>query len=598
MCLRRRREGKVGAALAALLLFALFASLVAQGQDYWPAPSCYTEGCTASNLKVDGARIWNASACSGGQRTADVQIHLDGNSIYNVRVHGEVHDSTGALKETIDWCTNQWTTTAWQTVASVTWDCDRSLYVSKILIAWEGPSGPSTCVPAVVPLCADIDPMCNNQAATAFDVSGSEPTNTPPTGSDSSVATSEDTTHVFLVGDFGYSDADSDPLAQIRITFLESVGDLKLSSADVALNQVVLASQISGGNLTYHPLPGESGTPYDTFRFEVHDGTEYSPSDYQMTINVSPVNDPPIAVDDTASTLRGASVLIPVLANDSDPDGGALELVSVTSASDGRAEIAGDEIRYSPDLFYIGSDTFAYTVRDATSLTASATVTVDVEDPNHPPTADANGLYSGLVGDPILLDARFSHDSDVTDILQYRWDTNADGIWDTDWLNAATYEAVFDRPYRGLIYVEVRDLYLGRPNRTSDQASAFALIEPRPTQLAISVYVDLNADGEFNEGDVGLPGVSLLLDGEVELFTEADGTAIRDDVAPGTHTIQISEAGIAYLETYGFFLTEDTLASIELRAGEWVALFFTPEARGFLEVDLGADDKASDEDAD
>ena len=193
-----------------------------------------------------------------------------------------------------------------------------------------------------------------------------------------------------------------------------------------------------------------------------------------------------------------------------------------------------------------------------------------------------------MVGEPVLLDARFSIDPNIEDTLQYRWDTNGDEEWDTEWLSSARVEYTYERPYRGRLTVEVRDLYLGQPNGTTDQASAFALIESRPTQIAVSVYVDVNGNGEFDEEDVGLPGVSLLFDDELELLTEQDGTAILDDAAPGIHTIRISEEGIAYLQERGFFLSEEGLATVELMSGEWVALFFSPEARGVLEVDLGA----------
>ena len=46
--------------------------------------------------------------------------------------------------------------------------------------------------------------------------------NDPPTASDNTVLTQEDITYVFTIADFSvsYSDAESDPLAEIRITSL------------------------------------------------------------------------------------------------------------------------------------------------------------------------------------------------------------------------------------------------------------------------------------------------------------------------------------------------------------------------------------------
>ncbi|MFC2077651.1 Ig-like domain-containing protein [Candidatus Bipolaricaulota bacterium] len=303
------------------------------------------------------------------------------------------------------------------------------------------------------------------------------------------------------------------------------------------------------------------------------------------------------ASNDTFVVTQGEPTLLDVIANDLHPcySSGQLTLTLASLPSHGQAQIAGGEVKYTSNAGFVGADSFAYRIEDPCGQSDQGTAQVTVERGNVPPNADANGIYLGVVGESILLDARFSHDPDITDVLQYRWDIDNNGEWDTEWLSQPTLEFVFSRPYRGMITVEVRDLYLGTPNGTADQATTFARIEPKPTQIAVSVYVDLNGNGEFDEGDVGLPGVSLLLDGDIEMITAEDGTAILNDATPGTHTIRISEAGVLYLAERGFFLSEEALASVELQAGEWIALFFNPEARGFLEVDLGADDEGSED---
>ena len=57
--------------------------------------------------------------------------------------------------------------------------------------------------------------------------------------------------------------------------------------------------------------------------------------------------------------------------------------------------------------------------------TGSAPLTVR----NVPPTADADGPYSGLVGEPIALDGSGSSDPG-NDIIEYAWDLNGDGVFD------------------------------------------------------------------------------------------------------------------------------------------------------------------------
>ena len=72
-----------------------------------------------------------------------------------------------------------------------------------------------------------------------------------------------------------------------------------------------------------------------------------------------------------------------MLANDSDPDGGALTVTQVSSAAHGTAAIVtgGQSVTYQSAAGLIGPDQFTYTVTDASGATATATVSVNVLDP-------------------------------------------------------------------------------------------------------------------------------------------------------------------------------------------------------------------------
>jgi Big-like domain-containing protein len=71
-------------------------------------------------------------------------------------------------------------------------------------------------------------------------------------------------------------------------------------------------------------------------------------------------------------------VLIDVLANDSDPDGDPLTIISVTQPANGAATITNGEISYQPQRGFTGTVTFQYTISDGRGGTATATVTVVV----------------------------------------------------------------------------------------------------------------------------------------------------------------------------------------------------------------------------
>ena len=90
-------------------------------------------------------------------------------------------------------------------------------------------------------------------------------------------------------------------------------------------------------------------------------------------------NTAPVAGDDDASTDEDMSVVIDVLSNDSDADGDALSITSLTQPSLGSVTYNGDgTLTYVPDADANGSDSFTYTVSDGEdSVTATVSVTID-----------------------------------------------------------------------------------------------------------------------------------------------------------------------------------------------------------------------------
>ena len=142
------------------------------------------------------------------------------------------------------------------------------------------------------------------------------------------------------------------------------------------------------GTITYTPNPNYSGT--DTFTYTITDG-QGGTDTATITVNVTPVNDAPVAIDDAASTGPGTPVVIPVLGNDTDADGDILTVVSTTAPTNGTVTINPDgTITYTPNAGYSGTDTFTYVVSDGNGSTSTATVTVEVGVVNNPPTFTSN----------------------------------------------------------------------------------------------------------------------------------------------------------------------------------------------------------------
>ena len=88
----------------------------------------------------------------------------------------------------------------------------------------------------------------------------------------------------------------------------------------------------------------------------------------------------PTAFNDTATTSQGTEIVIDVLANDTDPEGDALQVDGFIDAQNGQAIDNGDgTFTYIPDPGFVGTDEFWYWVEDANGQLSQASVQVTVE---------------------------------------------------------------------------------------------------------------------------------------------------------------------------------------------------------------------------
>ena len=108
----------------------------------------------------------------------------------------------------------------------------------------------------------------------------------------------------------------------------------------------------------------------------------------------------------------GTVLTLHVLANDSDPDGDAVHVLSNTSPAHGTVVNAGtDQLRYTPADGYAGVDSFSYTIQDPSGATATATVHVSVSPANRPPLA-VDDVFRTAQGLALDLDV-LANDSDA-----------------------------------------------------------------------------------------------------------------------------------------------------------------------------------------
>jgi uncharacterized repeat protein (TIGR01451 family) len=229
-------------------------------------------------------------------------------------------------------------------------------------------------------LYADVDSTVNLAIAEIND---------PPTVSNISKPTLEDTSFNFIQTDFtnNFSDpAEGSSLAKVQITSLPAKGTLKLGSSNISGGQEIPAAQL--GTLSYKPDENYSGD--DTFGWNGSDGTDYAASGAHVNITITAVNNDPATVSDFNKSVSEDETINFNQNNFeskfSDPDG-PLAKVKITSLPAngtlklGSSNVSGGQeinaaqlgtLSYVPDENYFGSDTFGWNGSDGNDYAASS----------------------------------------------------------------------------------------------------------------------------------------------------------------------------------------------------------------------------------
>ncbi len=180
------------------------------------------------------------------------------------------------------------------------------------------------------------------------------------------------------IGLSGVDEEDDEDALRIEVRALPENGELNVAGGPAPLDlEFVPAENFNGGDrLTFVVI--DSG------------GVESEPVD--VLINVSPVNDPPVANDDATNTPEEVRATLRVVSNDTDVDNEPDDLivVRVSEAENGLTVIGPNDLQtvtYTPAEGFAGEDSFTYTVRDPDGGEDEATVTITVAGENDPPVA-------------------------------------------------------------------------------------------------------------------------------------------------------------------------------------------------------------------
>jgi hypothetical protein len=215
---------------------------------------------------------------------------------------------------------------------------------------------------------------------------------------------------------------DSDTVAEGGSVPIDVLANDTDADGTVDATTVTIVTDVTNGSTSVNPTTGVvtythdgSETLSDSFTYTVQDNNGATSNTATVTITVTPVNDPPVANDDSDTVAEGDSVVIAVLANDTDADGTLNPAtVSATNGTNGTTSVntSTGEVTYTHDGSATTSDSFTYTVQDNLGATSNtATVNITVTPVNDPPVANDDS-DTVAEGDSVDIDV-VANDTDV-----------------------------------------------------------------------------------------------------------------------------------------------------------------------------------------
>lgn len=168
----------------------------------------------------------------------------------------------------------------------------------------------------------------------------------------------------------------------------------------------------AAGVFTYTPAANYNGTDAFTYRVCDADGDCVTAV---ASITLAPVNDLPLAANDSVTANGGSTLSATVAGNDTPSgDGGNVWTVTTVPLHGVVTMAANGSYTYAPAVGYAGADSFAYRLCDANGDCAAATVTITVLMSNHPPVA-VNDIFVATKSTRLTVTAPGvkSNDSDV-----------------------------------------------------------------------------------------------------------------------------------------------------------------------------------------
>ncbi|MEK9604505.1 MAG: Ig-like domain-containing protein [Flavobacteriaceae bacterium] len=261
---------------------------------------------------------------------------------------------------------------------------------------------------------------------------------------------------------------------------------------------------------------GTNGINTDTFTIKVNDG--YSDSGVAtITMNITPVNDPPVAPSVNLTINEGESSVIDFTATDE--ENMPLSYISISDPNNGQATLNESSVSYSHDGSQSERDIIIYSVSDGVN-TVTGTINISIVLVNDPPVVPTQIVYVHENESVSFNLNAFDEEGDAIDSYALESETSLGGITIDSNGSASfvhtrglTNESIPDSDY-SFVYPDSFSYQVSSFGQTSNIGTVQVLVIPfdHDQDGVASKIEDLNNNGNFMDDDTDNDGIPNFLD--------------------------------------------------------------------------------------
>ncbi len=342
------------------------------------------------------------------------------------------------------------------------------------------------------------------------------------------------------------------------VSFASDVEDSELTATIATDPENGEASINDSGEIIYTPNEDFSGS--DSFTYTVTDTEGGISAPATITVEVTPVNDVPVATDDRVGTPENTAVTIPILDNDTDIDSD-LDPASVNVIGEGPSngtftiDTADGSITYTPNQNFSGSDSFTYTVEDEQGAVSNvATVTINVDSVNDAPIAIDDAIATDE-DTSIAINSIISNDTDVDSEL------NPDSIV----IESNPNNGAIARENGSLIYTPAED-FVGSDSFTYTVADVEGLGSNIATvNITVNPVNDapVAVDDEVTTDEDTSIAINNIISNDTDVDSELNPDSIVIESNPNNGAIARENGSLIYTPAEGFFGSDSFTYTVE-----------------------------------